>query len=126
MSASTAKQGFAFKISKLVTVGTVLLSLFTDLVRRSMVMDLSESRSKFLAILGTYREWEPHISIVYDFKNSQWLASAYPLLGKADTPEEAFRELIASTVVECKLRIQDHKDRIHFEESMIGELEGLL
>jgi len=89
-------------------------------------MDLSESRGKFLAILGTYRSWAPHVAVGYDFERREWIAAALPLSGKADTPEEAFRELVRSTIRECRTRIRNREEEIAFDQSMIGELEGLL
>lgn len=122
----TAKLGFASKITKLAMLGVVLWSSMV-LVRRSMGMDLSDAKEKFLSIMGSYRGTKPHVSLAYDFDNNRWEAQASMVSGKSHTtPEDAFRELINATVRVCQGRIQDHKDQIAFEESMIGELEGLL
>lgn len=89
-------------------------------------MDLSDVRTKFLTIMSTYRNCKPHVAVAFDFERKEWIAAALPLSGKANNPDGAFRELIHSAIAQCKSHIQDHKDQIAFEESMIGELEGLL
>lgn len=89
-------------------------------------MDLSEVCKKYLTIMDSYRGAKPYIAISYDFERSSWIAGTPDLNGKHETPEGAVRGMIGSAISKCKHRITDYKDQIAFEESMIGELEGLL
>lgn len=90
-------------------------------------MDLRETCKKLSAIDASYRGAGGKVSVSYLIEDGKYQAACPPKFGHSQTSaEDAVRNLTLTMIESCKGRIGELQASIAFEESMIGELEGLL